>query len=371
MTRSARRLAAATGDLAAIQALLEAALAPRKIAVTVNQRRECLLLRLQCPTTVPAAVVLTLLARELIHWPSYAHSQILIAAYQDSNEHRQEGLDLTHPRELQRLAKGESLRQNLPISRKEEFCIPVQPLSTKDWQVTAAGLGLSLLLLASEGVAFLLSPLLTLVHEMGHAVTAWLFGYPAVPAFDFRYGGGVTLQGDRAGGIVLLIYTGLLVLAYLCRHHRLTLTCLGVFTLLYTLVAFSPLHEMLFVAMGHGFELIFAVIFLYRALSGWGCRYPIERPLYSMVGFFIVFFNLRFAWQLQFNPVFREMYLMGKGGMDHDFVRLARDFFQTDLATIVGLYGFFVVLTAAIAFLLYRYRQLMVYLFVRLFIFEG
>uniref|UniRef100_UPI0026328739 hypothetical protein n=1 Tax=uncultured Thermosynechococcus sp. TaxID=436945 RepID=UPI0026328739 len=78
MTRSARRLAAATGDLAAIQALLEAALAPRKIAVTVNQRRECLLLRLQCPTTVPAAVVLTLLARELIHWPSYAHSQILI-----------------------------------------------------------------------------------------------------------------------------------------------------------------------------------------------------------------------------------------------------------------------------------------------------
>ncbi|HIK24835.1 MAG TPA: hypothetical protein IGP91_03100 [Thermosynechococcus sp. M46_R2017_013] len=371
MTCSARRLAAARGDLEAIQALLGAALAPQGIAVTVHQRRECLLLRLQCPTAVAAAIVLTLLARELISWPSYAHSNILITAYQDSKERWQEVLDLTHPHELQRLAKGGHLRQNLALPRKEEFGIPVQPLSPRDWQVIAAGFGLSLLLLASEQVTFLLSPLITLVHEMGHAVMAWLFGYAAVPAFDFRYGGGVTLHGDRAGGIVLLIYTGLLALAYFYRHHRLTLACLGVLTLLYTLVAFTPVHEMLFVAMGHGFELIFAVIFLYRALSGWGCRYPIERPLYSMVGFFIVFFNMRFAWQLQFNPVFREMYLMGKGGMDHDFVRLARDFFHTDLATVVGFYGFFVVLTPAIAFLLYRYRQLMVYLFVRLFIFEG
>lgn len=371
MPRSALRPAAATGDLEAIQALLEAALAPKGIGVTVSQRRECLLLRLQCPTSVPAAIVLTLLARELIHWPSYVHSSILITACQDSHELWEEVLDLTSPHELQRLAEGEHLRQHLPIAsatRKEEFGIPVQPLSTKDCQVIAAGLGLSLLLLASEQVTFLLSPLITLVHEMGHAVMAWLFGYPAVPAFDFRYGGGVTLHGDRAGGLVLLIYTGLLALAYFYRHHRLTLICLGVFTLLYTLVAFSPVHEMLFVAMGHGFELIFAVIFLYRALSGWGCRYPIERPLYGMVGFFIVFFNMRFAWQLQFNPVFREMYLMGKGGIDHDFVRLARDFLHTDLATVVGFYGFFVVLTPPIAFLLYRYRQLMLYLFIHLFI---
>lgn len=374
MTGSSRRTAAATGDLEAIQALLEAALAPKGIGVTVRQQRECLLLHLQCPTAVPAAIVLTLLARELIHWPSYAHSSILITAYQGGHELWEEVLDLTSLHELQRLAKGEHLRQNLtivPPPRRQEFGIPVQALSAKDWQVIAAGFGLSLLLLASEQVTFLLSPLITLVHEMGHAVMAWLFGYPAVPAFDFRYGGGVTLHGDRAGGILLLIYAGWLALAYFYRHNRLTLLCLGIFTLLYTLVAFSPVHEMLFVAMGHGFELIFAVIFFYRALSGWGCRYPIERPLYGMVGFFIVFFNMRFAWQLQFNPVFREMYLMGKGGIDHDFVRLARDFFHTDLATVVGLYGFFVVLTPAIAFLLYRYRQLMLYLFIRLFVSEG
>ncbi|RMH65430.1 MAG: hypothetical protein D6676_07520 [Cyanobacteria bacterium J003] len=372
MTRSALRRVAATGNLEAIQALLAAALAPQGIGVTVGQQPESLLLRLQCPTAVPAAIVLTLLARELIHWPSYAHSSLLITASQDSNDLWEAVLDLTRPHELLRLAKGEHLRQQLPTPpRREEFGIPVQPLSTQDGQGIAAGLGLSLLLLASEQVTFLLSPLVTLVHELGHAVMAWLFGYPAVPAFDFRYGGGVTLHGDRAGGFVLLIYAGLLALAYFYRQNRLTLICLGVLTLLYSLVAFSPIHEMLFVAMGHGFELIFAVIFLYRALSGWGCRYPVERPLYSMLGFFIVFFNMRFAWQLQFNPVFREMYLMGKGGIDHDFVRLARDFFHTDLATVVGLYGFFVVLTPAIAFLLYRYRQLMLYLLIRLFFSKG
>lgn len=371
MTRPARRLAAATGDLEAIQALLEAALAPKGIGVTVSQRRESLLVSLWCPTAVPAAIVLTLLARELIHWPGYAHRNFLITAYQDSKALWEGVLDLRSRHELQRLAKGEHLRQSLSIPPKEEFGISVQPLNTQNWQAIAAGLGLSLLLLASEQVTFLLSPLITLVHEMGHAVTAWFFGYPAISAFDFRYGGGVTLHGDRAGAIVLLIYTGLLALAYFYRRRRLTLTCLGVFTLLYTLVAFSPVHEMLFVAMGHGFELIVAVIFLYRALSGWGCRYPIEGPLYGMVGFFIVFFNMRLAWQLQFNPVFRERYLMGKGGIDHDFVRLARDFFHTDLATVVGLYGFFVVLTPAIALLVYRYRRLMVSLFARLFIVEG
>lgn len=374
MARPSLRPAAATGDLKAIQTLLEEALAPKGIAVTVSERSQYLVLCLQCPTAVSAAIVLTLLARELIHWPSYAHSSLEITAYQDSHELWEEMLDLTSRHELQRLAKGAHLRPALPVRPApptEEFGIPVQPLSAKDWQVIAAGCGLSLLLLASAQVTFLLSPLITLVHELGHTVMAWLFGYPAVPAFDFRYGGGVTLHGDRAGGILLLIYSALLALAYFYRQNRLTLICLGGFTVLYTLVAFSPVHEMLFVAMGHGFELIFAIIFLYRALSGWGCRYAIERPLYGMVGFFIVFFNMRFAWQLQFNPVFRERYLMGKGGIDHDFVRLARDFLHTDLPTVVGLYSFFVVLTPAIAFLLYRYRQLMLYLFIRLFVSRG
>lgn len=43
---------------------------------------------------------------------------------------------------------------------------------------------------------FVLSPLVTFLHEFGHAVAAWLLGCPAIPAFDFVYGGGITHHGE-------------------------------------------------------------------------------------------------------------------------------------------------------------------------------
>jgi len=351
------RQAAAMGEMAAIQTLMTQALATKGIQVAVQRHSQCLCLRLDCSAPLPMAIALTLVARELVQWPTYPTFSVLISAYYEGADLWQYPLDLTSQHRLREIAQGALLRTSVPRADPPPTAVSHsgQTLTSKELQVIAAGLGLAMLVLSAEQVTFLLSPLITLVHELGHAVTAWLFGYPAIPAFDFRYGGGVTLHGDRVGFLLLLLYAGLGGLAYYCRHQRPLLVGLGMLTGLYTLAAFSPIHEMLFVAMGHGFELIFAVIFLYRALSGWGCRYAIERPLYAMLGFFIVFFNLRFAWMLQFSAVFRELYLMGKGGIDHDLVRLARDFFHTDLVTVVGIYGFFVILTPAIPFLLYRY----------------
>ncbi len=362
-TRHWLRQAAAMGDLAAVETLVNQALAPKGIQVAVQCQHHCLCLRLACPAPVPLAIALTLLARELVQWPTYPTLSALVSAYHQGVQLWEHSLDLTSPTRLQEIAQGSLLRTTRTPQAQPRLLAPpvsavqssVQDLTTQEWQVIAAGLGLAILLLSSEQVTFLLSPLITLVHELGHAATAWLFGYPAIPAFDFRYGGGMTLHGDRVGFLLLLPYGSLGALAYFCRDSRLLLMALGILTGLYTLAAFTPIHEMLFVAMGHGFELIFAAIFLYRALTRWGCRYPIERPLYAMLGFFIVLFNLRFAWMLQFSDVFRELYLLGKGGIDHDLVRLARDFFHTDFATVVGVYGFFVIVTPAVPFLLYRY----------------
>jgi len=357
------RQAAAMGDLGAVQTLLTQALAPKGVQVEVQHKSQCLYLALRCPAPVPAAIALTLLSRELVQWPTYPTFSAIVSAYHQDALLWETSLDLTSCSRLQKVAQGDLLRTASPQPSPapplavSKVSLPRQDPTSNDWQVVVAGIGLALLVLSSEQVTFLLSPLITLVHELGHAFTAWLFGYPAIPAFDFRYGGGVTLHGDRVGFLVVLLYAGLAGLAYYCRHHRPLLIALGVLTAIYTLFALSPIHEMLFVAMGHGFELLFAMIFLYRALSGWGCRYAIERPLYAMLGFFIVLFNMRFAWQLQFNDVFRELYLMGKGGIDHDLVRLARDFFHTDLATVVGLYGFLVILAPVVPFVLYRYRS--------------
>lgn len=360
------RQAAARGELVAIQTLLTQALVPQGVQIEAAHRSQCLYLKLLCPVPVPQAIALTLLTRELVRWPSYPTFSAIVTAYHQDVPLWEHSLDLTSRSRLQAVAQGSLLRTTptMATPRAKPYPLPPLPpqvtavslLATKEWQVIAAGLGLALLVLSSEQVTFLLSPLLTLVHELGHTFTAWLFGYPAIPAFDFRYGGGVTLHGDRLNILLLIIYGGLAALAYYCRYHRQLLIALVVFTAIYTLVAFSMIHEILFVAMGHGFELLFAIIFLYRALSGWGCRYALERPLYAMLGFFIVLFNMRFAWMLQFNDVFGELYQMGKGGIDHDLVRLARDFWHTDLTTVVGLYGFLVILTPVIPFLLYCYR---------------
>lgn len=388
------RQAAALGDLAAIILLLNRSLEPQKTQVTARIQGHCLHLRLDATKLPTARVCITLLVRELQAWPCQPAFTAMIEGYDNLAKEPKwsEQLDLTSRTKLESIAQGfrqssssssASRPPTLPTTpqrspqyleiesieqRREEFGIPVQSVDHLGWQTMGAGLFLALLLLASEQVTFLLSPLITLIHELGHAATAWFFGYPAIPAFDFMHGGGVTVHGDRAPVILWLIYGGIAFLLYFYRQNRLTLTVLLVTTIIYSWWALGSTHEMLFVAMGHGFEIIFAGIFLYRGLSGYGCRYPIERPLYGMIGFFTVFYNLRFAWQLQFDQVQRQVYLYGKAGIDNDFVRLARDYFHTDLSVIAATFWWLMLLTPVFIFILYRYRQLMLFIVARLFL---
>src|SRR5262249_21436063 len=142
---------------------------------------------------------------------------------------------------------------------------------------------------------FVFHTLITLVHELGHAVASWAFGIPAIPSFDFVYGGGVTVSQGRSTGLMVLIYLALAALAYRIRDNRGYLIALLAWVCAYTLAAFTAAHEAIEVAMGHGSELIFAGIFLYRALTGASCRVEGERPLYASCGFFILLNDAMFA----------------------------------------------------------------------------
>ena len=203
-----------------------------------------------------------------------------------------------------------------------------QPLDRPGLEALLAGTFLAVLVSLLRQVTFFLSYFITLVHELGHAFAAWLFGYAAVPAFDFLYGGGVTMQLEsRFLLMVLAIWGSIGWLFWRCRRNAETMRWLLAALVGYCLAYFTPLHEMLAVAMGHGFELLFAALFLYRGLSGEGCRYSIERPLYVMLAVFTVLQGMHFSWQLLFDADFRSLYLAGKGGViDNDFVRLARDY---------------------------------------------
>jgi len=182
---------------------------------------------------------------------------------------------------------------------------------------------------------FVFHILITLVHELGHAIAAWTFGIPAIPAFDFVYGGGVTIHQGRSTGLMILVYVGFALAAYGLRENRGYQLALGVWVVAYTLAAFTPVHEAIEVAMGHGSELIFAGIFLYRALDGRACRVPAERPLYAFCAFFILLNDVVFALGLLTSASKVADYEDAKGGGHWmDFSRLAEDFLHVDLQAV-------------------------------------
>ncbi|WP_299405304.1 hypothetical protein [Acaryochloris sp. IP29b_bin.148] len=243
-----------------------------------------------------------------------------------------------------------------------------QTIDRAGWNAIAAGCGLAFLVLASQQVTFLLSPLITLVHELGHTLTNWIFGYPAIPAFDFMHGGGVTVQTSRMPFLIGLIYGGFGCLFYIYWNNYLTARVLLGVVMAYTLCAFTGIHEFLVVSMGHGFELLFVGIFLVRAISGYGCRYAIERPLYAMLAAYMTIYDLQFSWRLMFDSAARALYEQGKGGViDHDLVRIARDVFQVDLTATASIMLLATMLTPLMAWGMYRYWPWIVYGINRLF----
>lgn len=225
------------------------------------------------------------------------------------------------------------------------------------------GLGLGAVLLAIPFFRFVLSYLGVLVHELGHTVVSWIFGYPAVPAFDFTYGGGVSISFDRHGGLVLAILAGWGFLFWFYRNFPRMLGFLGSLFAIWVLLAVTPLHEVLGIAMGHGAELVLAAVFLYRAATGSGCRIPeIERPLYGMAGWFLVLEQTWFAWGLVTDPGKRQLYADAKGGGHWmDFSRLARDYVHVSLETVAGAFLACCLLTPVVAWAFLRFRDRVVW----------
>jgi hypothetical protein len=247
--------------------------------------------------------------------------------------------------------------------------LQVQSFNQESWKIMVAGVCLTVLVFSSWQINFLLSYFVVLIHELGHSAISWLFGFPAIPAFDFIHGGGMSVWSpERWFVLVWLVYVGFGWLFYRYRHNSLTCQCLWATVLLYSLCAFTPLHTALRILMGHGFELIFAGIFGYRGLSGFACRHAIERPLYLMLSLFTIMYELRFISGLWFDTDARALYLQGKGGLiNHDLVLVARDYLHVDLTVVLGLLTFATLATPLITLVLYRYRQWMGYSLARLF----
>ncbi|MBI4961677.1 MAG: hypothetical protein HY913_00220 [Desulfomonile tiedjei] len=198
----------------------------------------------------------------------------------------------------------------------------------------------------------------TLVHEMGHAIFGWIFGYPSFPAFDFMWGGGVTLHTARSTALLVLIYFGFAGLIWLYRKNQATMALLIATAILHALFSFTSVHSILILFMGHGTELIIAGLFIYRSLTGRAVFHSFERPLYGIIGFFIVFADLALAYRLLTSASYRAEYASAKGGdIDMDFVRIAGDYLHTTMTPVVVVFLACCLLCLVLSFLAFRYME--------------
>ncbi len=219
------------------------------------------------------------------------------------------------------------------------------------------GGSLALVCVALPFPRFVFGHLTILVHEFGHFATNWIFGYPSIPAFDFLHGGGVTIHQSRHPGVMAVIYVGFGLGVFHLRSHRKAMAALAGIAAAYSLAAFTPVHELLQLAMGHGTELIIAGIFLHRAISGESIQIRAERPAYAFAAIFILLYDVHFASGLLFSQERRVEYEMAKGGGSWmDFSQIAESYLGTDVRMVAGIFLLCCALPPLACFILHRRR---------------
>ncbi|WP_448379961.1 hypothetical protein [Gloeomargarita sp.] len=340
------------GETAAIATVIERLWPEHEVHVTVTRPGDHYRIAIQGNPLPPFHLLVKQIDQELCRYKLPRATPIQLCVHTGTNTWETDFL------------LGDTL-QRIPMSnrRPKRSSAPLEiPLCTLDaraknslWIGAIVGLGLCWPSLSR----FVLSYLVIIIHELGHTLAGWLMGYPSFPAFDFIHGGGITLQlQERWALIPVLIYSGLGGLLYYFRRNHLTVMVIISGALLYTGMYFTRVNQLFFLAMGHGCELLFIGIFLYRSMTGWGCQQPGEQTLYGVLGFFMWFYDLNFVRQLLFDPQMRALYALGKGEvLDHDWVRIAGEFLRVDLSLVVVLFGVSCLLTPLLTWGLYRYQN--------------
>jgi hypothetical protein len=246
----------------------------------------------------------------------------------------------------------------------EEERIADGRIGPAEWRILGIGLILAIAAYAIPLTRFLFSALITLFHELGHAIVGWLLGHPSVPAFDFVYGGGFTHMGRFRLPIAVAIALGFAWLLWLFRENKRAMILIAIVAAVWLVfVTKEWRRELAISAAGHAFEFILAAIFFYKALAGAGWKHPeIERPLGAFVAFFVQIHSTLFAWRLINDSDFLALYREGKGGaLMNDLEVIALDLniylaFNPEIAGVAKMLLLFSVLPTVVALVWYFER---------------
>lgn len=189
------------------------------------------------------------------------------------------------------------------------FCLPAigQELDIQSFRS-------AILTIPATGLEYML----TFFHEIGHTLTMWLFGYPAVPHFDFEHGGGMARHWGRSWMVLAAIWMGAIAFAvYLYQHlYYRGILILGIGVVVHVLCVFTRLGDILISFMGQGGEILIGGFCMLRAF--WNTteksRGAVERWLNMVFGIYAMLSNAIMAAGLMFSDISRMAYAMQKGG---------------------------------------------------------
>lgn len=228
------------------------------------------------------------------------------------------------------------------------------PMEKDSWIILNMGFLLALMIYHSPFLLIFIYPLMAWIHEIGHAVSGWLFGYPSLPIFDFEQGNGMTFHGEQNIFVLILIYMLFLVLLFFYRSNPLTFNFLLISGVSHSVLLFTNYSETLILLMGHGSELLAATLLLYLAiLTRWRMG-----PFYAMVGFFIVMYDLTLAYKLMYDQNYQKIYAYQQGGLQiGDLSRLALKHFDNQLHTVARIFFWCCFFPPLISIVLFRYQE--------------
>lgn len=164
-----------------------------------------------------------------------------------------------------------------------------------------------------------------LVHEMGHAAISWFCGMPAIPAISLA-GHAAAVHQEQSVVLALAIPCALAAAAWHFLEGRARWIAIGFVTVLYPVIAFTGVKEFLHLLAGHGGELAFATLCLWKALDGGFTESKAERALYGTVGWYLLGNNAFMCLGLMTSSAARSAYSQnGSFGLTNDYIRVAED----------------------------------------------
>ncbi|MCF6318601.1 MAG: hypothetical protein L3J83_04855 [Proteobacteria bacterium] len=170
----------------------------------------------------------------------------------------------------------------------------------------------------------------TAVHEVGHAFTAWIFGYIAIPSFDYINGGGVTRLFSRPLLLCLIAFVfvviNLLLINQQIKTNSKKVVWIGL--IVYSILFFSQLHRLLITYMGIGGEILISFVIAWYALFNLKDKIKIKHLLYLFLSMSIFQNTTNFIYSLLFDAETKTNYIEGKqqilenSALTNDLVKL-------------------------------------------------